>query len=188
MRNAKKTAAESNAQYYKIELILSIIMMCGAFTALIYLVVFVFATKTSDVPKSVIMAVCIITVGFGFVMFQDGMKRNILFRMFRKYTSNLTADPERSIVTLAKTIKADGKNVRNNIEYMIQRNWYPNAKIDLKNKRVIFTNEVIAPVKLRAESFDPAEPMVACKYCRGLNYDPKGDLAVCYYCGSKIKR
>jgi hypothetical protein len=121
--------------------------MGGAFTALIYILLFFYTTKTSSVPQAVIIIVGIIIIVFGFIMFQDGMKRNLLLRMFRKYTYNVTADPDRSIVTLAKTVKNEGKNVRNNIEYMIERAWYPNAKIDLKNKRLLFLKEIKAPVK-----------------------------------------
>jgi hypothetical protein len=162
--------------------------MCGAFTALIYILLFFYTTKTSSVPQAVVIIVGIILIGFGFIMFQDGMKRSLLYRMFRKYTSNLTADPERSVVTLAKNINADGKTVRNNIEYMIERSLYPDAKIDLKNKRLLFLKEVKAPAKPKAQGFEDSARMVTCRRCKGLNYDPNGDLATCYYCGSKIKR
>lgn len=188
MRNAQKTAAESNALYYKIEIILALIFMCGAFTPLIYILVSVYVTKASNISQTGIIVACIVTIGFGCIMFHDGMKRNMLYRMFRKYTGRLTSDPERSIVALAKSVKVDGKTVRNNIEYLISRGWYANAKVDLKNKRMIFANEVKAPVKPKEDCFDASLPIVTCKRCKGQNYDPKGDLSICYYCGSKIKK
>lgn len=97
---------------------------------------------------------------------------------FNKYVRLLDGDPENSLVTLAGSIGQDTAKVKDRVQRMITRGYFPeHTRIDEKTNRILFG--VAEP--------ESSPVTVNCPCCGAENEVMKGKHAVCRYCGSEIE-
>ena len=102
---SKKTVAQSNCIYSKVEIILALFIIAVASVPLVFILANSIVYKTGNIVQTGIIIICVLAIAFAFFMIQDGFKRSMLVRLFRDYTKRLTEYPNRSIVKLAKAKK-----------------------------------------------------------------------------------
>ena len=117
---------------------------------------------SSDVSAFIICTV--FTLG-AVLLIVLGLKKFILIKTFRNYSARLTADPMKSLDSLASSMGVSVAVVRKKISAMLNHGLFPNAYIDKQ------TNCLVT---------------VQCRGCGATNKIAKGSVAECEFCGSQI--
>lgn len=146
------------------------------------------------------LAFCLIFDVIGIVLILFSRKRSKLIKEFKKYVSYISADPSGSIANLASSVGTSQDVVKKNLELMIKRKYFVNARIDQgKNCIVIGSgaksnqeNQVQAnQAQTQTQTASQSAPKiqyvtVTCKCCGGINKVAKGSVMECDFCGSPI--
>lgn len=128
-----------------------------------------------------------------------GRKRHRLIRDFRQYVTILSNDPTGSIPNLAAVTGTPVEKVRENLEQMIAKRYFPNAVIDQGLDCVVFPGRVSGQNGASVSGMEEAGAAagsgqeegntvaITCKCCGGVTVLVKGQSGECEYCGAPIK-
>lgn len=137
---------------------------------------------------------CIILDVIGVVFIIFARKRSKLVKEFKKYVCYISNDPSGSIEGLAAAVGSSEDVVKKNLDTMINRNYFRNARVDQRTNCIVFENKAKKqsnhPDKKGNEMGNTLQieyTTVTCKCCGGINKIVKGSVTECEYCGSPIK-
>ena len=134
----------------------------------------------------------------GIVLILFSRKRSKLIKEFKKYVSYISADPSGSIANLASSVGTSQDVVKKNLELMIKRKYFVNARIDqgkncivigsgVKSSQQNGTQSNQAQTQTTAQSMPKIQYVtVTCKCCGGINKIAKDSVMECDFCGSPI--
>lgn len=116
------------------------------------------------------------------------LKNMNLIKTFRNYSDRLSADPVKSLNSLASSMGVSDEIVTKNISAMLNKGLFPNAYLDKKTNCLVFTDPLL-PVQ-QTDLNTPPLPVslvtVHCMACGVANKIEKGSVAKCEFCGSYI--
>ena len=144
------------------------------------------------------LVTCLIIDAIGIALILFSRKRSKLIKEFKNFVGYISEDPSGSIANLASAMGTSQDVVKNNLELMIKRKYFVNARIDLgKNCIVIGSGAKSTQQKVQQSNTTGAAAAavnmpkiqyvtVTCKCCGGINKIVKGNVAECDFCGSPI--
>jgi len=115
-------------------------------------------------------------------------------KLYHKYIVILSRDPEKSLYTLANSTKTPIEEIRKNITLMIRLKFFPGAKLDKRNYRIVFPDDLpninLKP-KIDVTEVKPAIKSekyisVTCKNCGAPGKIMSGTVGECEFCGSPL--
>ncbi|MGN1015444.1 MAG: hypothetical protein ACI4PL_00445 [Faecousia sp.] len=125
---------------------------------------------------------CVLFVAWGIYLISKGSKRKKLGRAFRVYTQILADAPRISLYTLAEETETSLDVVRSNLQWLIRKGFFENAKIDDDS------NSLILRGRRSTERVPDAEMLcIKCKACGASCMVPRGQYTPCEYCGTMVK-
>lgn len=131
---------------------------------------------------------CLLIAAATSLLIISGTKKMKLIKRFRSYSSQLDADPVKSIDTLADSIGISVAKATKNIKSMMGHGLFPNAYIDRYSNCLVFTN----PQKPQPQSYSNGAVLpvsfttVQCQGCGAKNKIERGGVGECEFCGSSL--
>lgn len=104
--------------------------------------------------------------------------------IFKDYVLILADTPVHSIKMIADKSGKTESEVTSNLQYLINKRFFYNARIDYKNKCLVLPGE-----DEKKPSDKNIETVSAiCDCCGGLNHLPQNMQIICRYCGNIVKK
>lgn len=168
-----KTRAERiNVVWQVLDTVLGVLM--AFFFGMAILGFFISDTSSEDIPAFV---VCVALTAWGIYLIARGAKRGKLGKAFREYIQLLGNAPRISLDALAEETGASPDAVRRNLQWMLRKGFFENAKLDDTSNSLILRSRVPGGEMLR----------VRCSSCGAPCMVPLGRHATCEYCGTMLK-
>jgi ABC-type multidrug transport system fused ATPase/permease subunit len=131
-----------------------------------------------------ILWILFFTVGLLFII--PGYKIKKRIRRFKNYVTIISSENITSIDILATKTSQSVDYVRNDLQKMIDKKYFPNAYIDRDDNEIIIgsTDRQEHAQKTALVFADPVS--VQCASCGAMNKKENGTTSTCEYCGSAI--
>lgn len=131
---------------------------------------------------------CLIIAAVSSLLIIFGAKKMKLIKTFRNYSSQLTADPVKSIDTLAASMGVSVVKAKKKITSMLSHGLFPNAFIDNQSNCLVFTNHQnpLSQSASNAAVIPVSYTTIQCQGCGAINKIARGGVVDCEFCGSSL--
>jgi hypothetical protein len=123
----------------------------------------------------------------GVILICASNSRSKFIKLFRSYIAGISADPSKSIVTLASAQGTSLDIVKRNLQTMIKKGYFINVSIDDQKNCLVFGNEADVLQNTNTSQLTAEFETVACPGCGAPNKVQKGAGSKCEYCGAPLK-
>lgn len=123
----------------------------------------------------------------GFLIFKGiTIKRRI--KRFKKYVGLISIEHITTLQNIASSTNQSIDFVTKDIQKLIDKKFFPNAYLDMKNGEVIIEKPAFGQaVPLSNQNVKTETEDVKCSSCGANNIKVKGAVGICEYCGSPLK-
>lgn len=187
--NQSRSAILVSSLVSKVQLII------GAVLAFVFGLTFLMSIFVPELRDGTLAVVSFIFMAGGVWLLRAGSKRGRMIKLFKSYVARLSSDPTRSIDSLAASLGESPDAVKRNLEYMIKRNYFSQAYIDVSNNTLVLSqpsqSKMVPPPTAVSQAQPTEQPVTefstaSCKGCGATNTVPKNTVATCEFCGSQL--
>ena len=120
-----------------------------------------------------------------------GIKRAKMSRVLKNYINVIGNVASVSIENVAQSVQVSESQIISDFEWLIKKNFFVDAYIDYKEKKIIFKEAYTKVVEKQQQEEHAKRNVeyisVVCKCCDGTTKIIKGKEGVCSYCGAPIQ-
>ena len=140
------------------------------------------------------IVVCILIIALGVFLIKRGADGKKLVESFHEYVRILSGDPENKLSNLAEGTNQPVQTVKKNLQSMIKKKFFTDARIDEENGRLVLgentfgmLNKKVSDTIAANEPVDVELVTVTCSACGGKSNIPVGRSCPCEYCGTILR-